>query len=92
VKAVPALYKFPILTLVDECAKHMLMNEIELLNWIDTSVKLFKTINDHDNLKFSQIRVILYHAGRLVKKMFLSPDCESIDTYLSNFQFTNFRE
>jgi hypothetical protein len=47
------LYKFPILGIVDDCSKHMLMNEIELLNWFEVLVTLFTQIEDPLTLKQS---------------------------------------
>lgn len=83
----PFLYRYPILGIVEDCSKHMLMNEIELLNWFDVLVPLFSQWEYPDTLKHSHIRVTFYHAARITKKIYNSAHLEAIDTYLSNFQF-----
>jgi len=70
----------------------MLLSEIELLNWLDVMISLFTQIEDPSALKQSQVRVLFYQGARIVKRLYNSPLFEAIDTYLSNFQFTNFKE
>jgi hypothetical protein len=49
-------------------------------------------LNNSAGLKVAQVRIICYQAARDVKKAFKSPQRQEIDAYLSNFQFSNFKE
>ena len=92
VNSVPYLYRFPVYSILEECSKHMLMTEIELLQWYDVARDMLGQFNESNNLKSGQIRIVCYFAARQVKQYFQSADCDAIDTYLSNFQFPNFKE
>eukprot|EP00347_Sterkiella_histriomuscorum_P001818 403370560 len=90
---IPEIYKYPIYNYVEDCAKHLLINDIELLNWYEIILQLFSQFeNQLSSMKQLQIRVLIYQAGRIIKRIYKSDLAESIDTYLSNFQFTNFKE
>ena len=46
VELVPSLYKFPLLMYIEECAKHTLISELEMVHWIDVLQQMLEPIKD----------------------------------------------
>ena len=46
----PGLYRYPMLNVVDECAKHLLLSELEVVEWAEAVVHNFKNWNGQEQM------------------------------------------
>ncbi len=69
VEEVPYLYKFPLLNIVDESSKFMLMTEFELICWFVNLKMKFEsyTEDERKTLILKKVYQACYEAARLVK-------------------------
>jgi len=60
VKALPDLFRFPILQYVEETTKIMLINEMELLYWYDLMKKYLSKIHISENFNGESVKLFFF--------------------------------
>lgn len=68
VKAMPELFKFPILQYVEETSKIMLINELELLYWYDLMNKYLRKIKINETFNGDSVKLFFFQSAMFVKK------------------------
>ncbi len=91
VKEIPALFRFPMLNLIDESAKRLLLSDIELIAWLETIIIFFKS---HESVAEQptqkEVKQQIYHCGLEVKRQFHPKVSEYIETYLKYYHNIDF--